>query len=72
MTVSFAFQKLLSFRRSHLFIDGLIICVTWVIFGKGLLCPCIEGYFPLSSLSGSVWSVYIEVFNPFGLQFCVW
>ena len=30
MIVSFALQKLLSFRRSHLFIDALIVCATGV------------------------------------------
>ena len=31
MTVSFALQKLLSFRRSHLFIVALIVCATGVL-----------------------------------------
>ena len=31
MTVSFALQKIFSFRRSHLFIVALIVCVTGVI-----------------------------------------
>ena len=31
LTVSFALQKLLSFRRSHLFIDSLIVCATGVL-----------------------------------------
>ena len=30
LTVSFALQKLLSFRRSHLFTDSLIVCATGV------------------------------------------
>ena len=34
MTVSFALQKLLSFRRSHLFIVALSVCATGVIFRK--------------------------------------
>ena len=31
VTVSFALQKLLSFRRSHLFNDSLIVCTTGVL-----------------------------------------
>ena len=34
MTVSFALQKLLSFRRSHFFIIALIVCATGVIHRK--------------------------------------
>ena len=33
LTVSFALQKLFSFRRSHLLIVSLSVCY-WVIFGK--------------------------------------
>ena len=31
LTVSFALQKLLSFRRSHLFIVSLIVCTTGIL-----------------------------------------
>ena len=34
LTVSFALQKLLSFRRSHLFIDSLIVCATGILQKK--------------------------------------
>ena len=34
LTVSFALQKLLSFRSSHVFIVALSICATGVIFGN--------------------------------------
>ena len=37
--------------------------------GSGLLCPCVVAYFPLSLLSGSVWTDLFEVFNPFVLEF---
>ena len=50
LTVSFALQKLLSFRRSHLFIDSLIVCA---MLGSGLLCLYLVDYFRLSLLSGS-------------------
>ena len=53
LTLTFALQKLLSFRRSHLFIVALSVLVLY--FRSGLLCPCIEGYFPLSLLCSSVW-----------------
>ena len=61
LTVSYTLQKLLSFRRSHLFIDSLIVCATGVLgvlgyLGSGLLCLCLVDYFPLSLLSGSKWS----------------
>ena len=34
LTVFFALQKLLSFRRSHLFIASLIVCATGVLLRK--------------------------------------
>ena len=43
VTVSFALQKLLNFRRSHLLIVALSVCATGIIFS--LMCQCIQGYF---------------------------
>ena len=34
LTMSFALQKLFSFRRSNLLFFSLSVCVTWVIFRK--------------------------------------
>ena len=47
-TVSFVLQKLLSFRRSHLFIFALSVCATVVIFRKCLCAhaPKATFYFP--------------------------
>ena len=56
LTVSLALQKLLSFRRTHLFIVALSICATGVIIRKYFLWQCIEGYFPISLLSCATWS----------------
>ena len=57
LTVFFALQKLLSFRTSCLFIVAFNVCAIGVLYlGSGLLCSCIEDYFQLSRLSGSVWS----------------
>ena len=50
LTVSFALQKLLSFRRS------LLSVLLGFYLGSGLLCLCLVDYFPLSLLSGSKWS----------------
>ena len=74
LTMSFALQKLFSFRRSHLLIVSLSVCAAGVIFRK---------WFPVSMRSSvlptfsSVYEVrcgwfYVEVFDPFGLEFCAW
>ena len=52
LMVSFALQKLLSFRRSHLFIDSLIVCVTRVLLRKWLPVPISCRLFPTFS---SIW-----------------
>ena len=55
VTVSFALQKLLTFRRSHLFIVALIVSATGQYIESLLLRACVVDYFQLSLLSGSVW-----------------
>ena len=40
--------------------------------GSGLLCPYIEDCFPLSLSQFLCGWIYIEIFNPFGLEFCAW
>ena len=55
MTMSFALQKLLSFRRSHLLIFSPSVCATEVIiFRMYFLCQCTQVYFPLCLLRFSV------------------
>ena len=54
LAVSFPLQKFFSFRRSHLLFVNFNICATGVRFRKYFLCHCIQVYFPLSLLSGSV------------------
>ena len=52
--VSFASQKLLRFRRSHVFIVAVTVCAPGVYLGSGLLYTCMEGYSALSRLSASM------------------
>ena len=55
MTVSFALQKLLSFRRSHLFTVALVVCATGVICRKWSPVPMCCSLLPtLSSFRFSV------------------
>ena len=56
--MSFVFQKVLSFRRSRVFIFPLRLCVTDVMFRKWSPVPCLEGYFPFSLLSLPVGQIY--------------
>ena len=69
LTVSFALQKLLNFRRFHLLIVSL--CATGVIFRKWSHVPMRSSVLPtFSSIRLSVIGFYVEVFDPFGLEFC--
>ena len=74
LTVSFALQNLLSFRRFYLFTVAFSVSATvsGLYLRNGLLCPCIEGYFPLFLCQVQCGPIYIEVFNPFGFEFCAW
>ena len=74
LTMSFALQKLSSFMRSHLFIVSLSVCAAGVIFRKCFPVPMHSSVLPtFSSIRFSVagW-LYVEVFDPFGLDFCAW
>ncbi|MBV2150903.1 DUF3704 domain-containing protein [Sphingobium sp. AS12] len=55
LTVSFALQKLLSFRRSHLLIVDLSVCATGVMFRKQSPVPINSRVFP--TLSSNRFSV---------------
>ena len=68
LTVSFALQKLFSFRRSHLLIVSLSVCAAGVIFRKWFPVPMHSSVL----LTFSSIRLYIEVFDPFGLEFCAW
>ena len=55
LTVSFALQKLLSFRRSHLLIVSLSVCAAGVIFRKWSPVPMCSSVLPnFSSITFSV------------------
>ena len=55
LTVSFALQKLFSFRRSHLLIVSLSVCAAGVIFRKWSLVPVRSSVLPtFSSMRFSV------------------
>ena len=70
LTVSFALQKLFSFRRSHLLIVSLSVCAAGVIFKKWSPVPmCSRLLATFSSLRFSV-AVFMWRFDPFGLEFC--
>ena len=72
LTVSFDLQKLLSFRRSHLLLVALSVCATEVIFRKWFPVPMRSStsYFLFYKVQCG-W-LYVEVFDPFGLEFCAW
>ena len=75
MTVSFALQKLLSFRWSHLFNVALIVCATGVICKKWSpvpMCCRLQSTSHFLFFQVHCGQIYIEVFNPFGLEFCAW
>ena len=55
LNMSFALQKLLSFRRSHLLIVSLSVCAVGVLFRKWFPVPMISNILPtFSSLRFSV------------------
>ena len=55
LTMSFVFQKLLSFRRSHLLIVSLSVCDTGAIFKKWSPVPMCSSVLPnFSSMRFSV------------------
>ena len=49
LTVSFALQKLFSFRTSHLLIVYLSVCAAWVIFRKWFPVPMRSSVLPIFS-----------------------
>ena len=55
LTLSFALQKLLSFRRSHLLIASCSVYDTGVIFRKWLPAPILSSVLPIFLLWSSVW-----------------
>jgi hypothetical protein len=58
--------------RSHLSTVDLVLALLMFCSKSCLLCQCIQGYCPLSHGSDSAYliEVYVEVFDPFGLEFC--
>ena len=71
--VSFAMQKLLSLIKSHMFVFP-VFTLLWETDPKRyaaiyvrVFCLC----FPKESYSVRSY-IYIEVFNPFLVYFCVW
>ena len=73
LTVSFALQKLLSFRRSHLFIDSLIVCATRGSTQEVVSCAhVLQTTSHLLFYQVQCGQIKIEVFNPFELEFCAW
>ena len=55
LTVSFAFQKLFSFRRSHLLIVSLRVCAARVIFRKWSPVPMHSSVLPTFSSIRFMW-----------------
>ena len=70
LTVSFALQKLLSFKESHLLIVSLSVCAAGVVFKKSAFAFKCTSHFLFYKVQCG-W-LYVEVFDPFGLEFCVW
>ena len=72
LSLSFALQKLFSFRRFHLLIVSFSVCASGVKFRKWFPMPMRSSVLPtFSSIRFSVVS-FMEVFDPFGLEFCAW
>ena len=70
LTVSFALQKLLSFRRSHLFIVALIVCATGVIHRKWSPVPmCCRVLPTFSSIRFSVFGLILRSLIHLDLSF---
>ena len=70
LTVSFALQKLLSFRRSHLFIVALIVCATGVICRKWSPVPmCCRVLPTFSSIRFSVFRLILRSLIHLDLSF---
>ena len=68
LTVSFVLQKLCSFIKSNLLIVIFGVCAIGILFKK--LSPVLI-HSKFSLFSSSVYLVlYVEVFDPFGLEFC--
>ena len=55
LTMSFALQKVFSFRRSHLLIVSLSVCAAGVLFRKWFPVSMSSSVLPISLLKGSVW-----------------
>ena len=72
LTVSFALQKLFSFRRSHLLIVSLSVCAAGVLFRKWFPVPMRSSVLPTFSYKVQCGWLYVEIFDPFGLEFCAW
>ena len=74
LTVSFALQKLLSFRRSHLLIVALSVVATGFLFRKWSSVPMhsskCTSHFLFYEVQCSC--LYVDIFDPFGLEFCAW
>ena len=71
LTVSFALQKLLSFRRSYLLIIALSVCATGVIFRKWSPVPMHSRILPTFSFYWVQYNwIYVEVFGPLEFEFC--
>ena len=70
LTVSFALQKLLSFRRSHLLIASYSVCATGVIFRKWSPVPMCSSILPtFSSMRFSVASFMLRFLIHLNLSF---
>ena len=70
MTVSFTLQKLLSFRRFHLLIVVLSVCVTGVIFRKWSPVPIHSNLLPtFSSVRFSVAGFMLRSLMHLGFNF---
>ena len=71
LTMSFALQKIFSSRRSHLLIISVSVLLGLYLENALLsnVFKCISHFLFCEVHCG--W-IYIEVFDPFGLEFCAW
>ena len=73
LTVSFASQKLFSFKRAHLLLVSFSVCATEVLFREWSSVTMCSSVFPtFSSIRFSVAGFMLRFFDLFGLEFCAW
>ena len=72
LTVSLAFRSFSVSGGPVYFLLLSVSVLPGLYLGSSLLCPCIETTSHFLFYQVQCGQVYIEVFNPLGLEFCEW